>query len=97
MTAKYLEEMKLLCDECTALFHLLPFPLFPLIYAFIGCMLYVPWLEIEPITLAYWYDALTNGATQLGQHFFFKIQSSGGNDVDTENLMGPYWYNQRKE
>ena len=31
-----------------------------LIYAFIGCFLYVPRLGIEPVTLAYWDDALTN-------------------------------------
>ena len=25
----------------------------PLIYAFTGCFLYVPWLETEPVTLVY--------------------------------------------
>ena len=38
----------------------------PLIYAFIGCFLYVPWPGIEPATLAYQDDALTDWATQPG-------------------------------
>ena len=33
------------------------------IYAFIGCFFYVPWSGIEPATLVYWGDILTNGAT----------------------------------
>ena len=32
-----------------------------------GCLLYVLWLRIEPATLAYLDDALTNWATQPGQ------------------------------
>ena len=36
----------------------------PFIYTLIGCFLYVPWLGIESITLVYWDNALTNGATQ---------------------------------
>ena len=32
----------------------------PLIYAFIGCFLYVPWLEIEATALVFQDDALTN-------------------------------------
>ena len=35
----------------------------PLVYAFIGCLLYVPWPEIEPSPLVYWDNALTNWAT----------------------------------
>ena len=37
---------------------------FPLIYAFIGWFLYVPWLGIEPPKLMYWDDTLANWATQ---------------------------------
>ena len=33
---------------------------FPLIYAFTGCLLYVSLPEIKPTTLAYWVDASTN-------------------------------------
>ena len=36
----------------------------PLIDAFIGCFFYVPWLGIEPTTLVYRDDALTNWATK---------------------------------
>ena len=32
----------------------------PLIYAVTGCFLYVPWPEIEPTTLMYWNNAVTN-------------------------------------
>ena len=39
----------------------------PLIYAFIGCFLYVSWLGIEPATMAYGDNSLTNWATQPGQ------------------------------
>ena len=35
-------------------------------YAFIGCFLYVPWLEIEPSTLAYQDDTPTHCATRPG-------------------------------
>ena len=38
----------------------------PLIYAFISWFLYVPWWEMEPATLVYWDDALTNWAISLG-------------------------------
>ena len=38
----------------------------PLIYAFMGWFLYVPWPGIEPATLAYWDDTLTNWATWPG-------------------------------
>ena len=38
----------------------------PHIYAFIGWFLYVPWLGIEPATLAYWDDAPTNWASGQG-------------------------------
>ena len=38
----------------------------PLIYAFIGWFLYVPWLGIEPATLGYGDDSLTNWATWPG-------------------------------
>ena len=48
----------------------------PLISAFTG-WLYVLWWEIEPATLAYWDDALTNWATQPGLKYIFK-----GNYVD---------------
>ena len=34
-----------------------------LMYAFIGCFLYVPWLEIEPPTLVYQDDSLINWDT----------------------------------
>ena len=43
----------------------------PLIYAFIGLFLYVPWLEIEPAALVYQVDAPTNGPTQLGPNILF--------------------------
>ena len=33
-----------------------------LIYAFVGCFLYVPWPGIEPATLVYQDDVLTNWA-----------------------------------
>ena len=49
----------------------------PLIHAFIGWFLYVPWLGIEPATLAHQDDALTTWATQPGLIvcvvFFFRI------------------------
>ena len=38
----------------------------PLIYAFFGWFLYMPWPGIKPTTLAYRDDALTNGATRPG-------------------------------
>ena len=38
----------------------------PLIYAFIGCFWHVLWPGIEPTTLAYQDDTLTNWATQPG-------------------------------
>ena len=44
---------------------------FPLIYVFIGWFLYVPCPEIEPVTLEYGDDALTNWATQPGLRVFF--------------------------
>ena len=46
---------------------------FSFIYAFIGWSLYVPWPRIKLTTLVYWYDALTNWATQPGHHgpFYF--------------------------
>ena len=45
----------------------------PLVYVFIGCFLYVPWPGIEPVTLAYGDDALTNWATWAGLScLFFK-------------------------
>ena len=43
----------------------------PLIYAFIGWFLYVPWFGIEPTTLAYRDDALTNWATWPGSKWEF--------------------------
>ena len=45
----------------------------PLIYSFIGWFLYVPWLGIEPATLVYWDDALTNWATCPGQLGFWEL------------------------
>ena len=42
----------------------------PLIYAFIGWFFHVPWLGIEPSTLVYRDDALTNWATGP-QPFYF--------------------------
>ena len=44
---------------------------FPLIYAFIGWFLHVTWLEIKPVALVYWDDALTNWATQSALIFGF--------------------------
>ena len=38
--------------------------LVPLLYAFIGWHLYMPWPGIEPSTLVYWDNSLTNWATQ---------------------------------
>ena len=35
----------------------------PLIYAFIGWFLYVPWLDVEPTTSAYRVEAINGGAT----------------------------------
>ena len=46
-----------------------------LIYAFIGWCLHVPWLGIEPTTLVYWEDALTNWATWAGPSFSFFFPS----------------------
>ena len=47
-----------------------------LIYAVIGCFLYVTWLEIEPRTLTYWQDALTNELPDQGiQYSFLSICS----------------------
>ena len=43
----------------------------PLIYAFIDWFLYVPWLGMEPATLAYPDDAVTNEATQPGPYLHF--------------------------
>ena len=37
-----------------------------LIYAFINCFLYMPWLETEPETLAYWDKVLTKWVTWPG-------------------------------
>ena len=42
----------------------------PLIYAFMGCFLYVPWLGIESTTLLYQDDTLTSWATQPGPDNF---------------------------
>ena len=39
----------------------------PLSYPVIGCFLYVRWPEIEPTTLVYGDDALTNWSTQPGR------------------------------
>ena len=36
---------------------------FPLIYTFIGCFLYVPWPGIEPASVVYSDNALTNWTT----------------------------------
>ena len=41
----------------------------PLIYAFIGWFLYVPWLGLEPATSAHRDDTLTNWATWPGPGF----------------------------
>ena len=35
-----------------------------------GCLLYVPWLGIEPATLMYWDNALTHRATAQGKVSF---------------------------
>ena len=43
----------------------------PLIHAFIGWFLYVPWPEIEPAAVAYGDDALTSWATQPGPIAWF--------------------------
>ena len=43
----------------------------PLIYVFIDSFLHVLWSGIEPATLAYWDDALTNSATQPGLHILY--------------------------
>ena len=45
-------------------------------YTFIGCFLYVPWLEIEPTTLAYQKDALTNWATWPAHWGAFKVHTT---------------------
>ena len=45
--------------------------LVPLVFAFIGWFLYVPWPGIEPSTLVYGYDTVTNGATCPGPLFLF--------------------------
>ena len=42
-----------------------------LIYAFIGWFLYVSWPEIEPETLVYWGDTLTNWVTWPGPKTYF--------------------------
>ena len=42
----------------------------PLIYAFIGWYLYVPWPVIQPATLVYWDNALTDWDTQPGHKSF---------------------------
>ena len=47
----------------------------PPIHTFIGCPLCVPWLDIEPTTLAYQGDALTNWATWPGQNNSFKKEN----------------------
>ena len=46
-----------------------------LIYAFIGCFLCVPGPKTEPATLAYWDDALTNGAIRPGPKTFLKLSN----------------------
>lgn len=43
------------------------------IYAFIVCFLYVPWMEIKPETLVYQDNALTNWAIQSGPHLHFHV------------------------
>ena len=48
----------------------------PLIYAFTGCSLYVSGPGIEPATLAYWNNALTNWATQPEQSPFFSNEET---------------------
>ena len=47
----------------------------PLICAFIGCFLYVPWPRIEPATLAYWDNTLTNWAS-LPEPIFMILQKN---------------------
>lgn len=42
----------------------------PLIHAFLGWLLYVPWPGIKPSTLAYVDDTLTNWATSPGLLMF---------------------------
>ena len=49
----------------------------PLTYAFIGCCLYVPWLEIERATLVYQDDAPANWATWPGPYLFIWKYNSG--------------------
>ena len=44
----------------------------PLIYAFIGWFLYVPWQRTELTTLAYWDVTLTNWATQSRRKCIFR-------------------------
>ena len=54
------------CDEDCAVSLLLNGSVVPLIYAFVGCFLHVPWPEIKPATLAQQVDALTNRVTWPG-------------------------------
>ena len=49
----------------------------PLIYAFTGGFLYVPWQRIELITLAYEDHVLTNLTTRPGPHLFSKYCKVG--------------------
>lgn len=42
----------------------------PVIYALIGCFLYVSWLEIEPQTLTYLDDTVTNELHSQGPPIF---------------------------
>ena len=48
----------------------------PLVYAFIGWFFYVPWPRIEPITLVYWDDTLTNWAAWSGLFSFLPLSLS---------------------
>ena len=52
----------------------------PLIYAFIGWFLYVPWPGIELATLVYGEGTLTNWATQTGPAMLFLKMVKMGSD-----------------
>ena len=46
----------------------------PLIDTFIGWFLYVPWLGIQPTTLAYWVSALTTELHGQGEENLYSFQ-----------------------
>ena len=60
---------------------------FLLIYAFMGCFLYVPWWGIEPTTLAYQDDALTNMLPGEGLTTYSLCLNSVRHIIDTQCLL----------